>query len=83
MLAYVRMFVWRRKTDTNNAKAPSHMRAHICNVQNKRLLCFVTGLLAVRLMKQTSRIIELERTTVVVEAPKGRKPKEVEANEFE
>ena len=42
--------------------ARPHMRAHICNVQNKHFLYFVTSLLAVQFMKQTSRIIELGRT---------------------
>ena len=67
-------------------KARSHLRAHICNVQKKHFLCFVTSLLAVWLMKQTSRIIGSSKSkglTVVVETPKGRKPSEVEANEFE
>ena len=67
-------------------KARSHLRAHICNVQKKHFLCFVTSLLAVRLMKQTSRIIGSSNSkglTIVVEATKGRKPREVEANEFE
>ena len=67
-------------------KARSHLRAHICNVQKKPFLCFVTSLFAVRLMKQTSRIIGSSNSkglTIVLEAPKGRKPSEVEANEFE
>ena len=67
-------------------KARSYLRAHICNVQKKHFVCFVTSLLAVRLIKQTSRIIGSSNSkglTVVVEAPKGRKPSEVEANEFE
>ena len=67
-------------------KARSDLRAHICNVQKKHFLCFVTSLLAVRFMKQTSRIIGSSNSkglTIVVEATKGRKPRGVEANEFE
>ena len=44
-------------------KARSYMLAHVCNVQNKFVLLFVTSLSAVRMMKQTSRIVELERTS--------------------
>ena len=67
-------------------KARSHLLAHISNVQNKHFLCFVRSLLAVRLMKQTSSFPGSSNSkglTIVVEAPKGRKPSEVEANEFE
>ena len=66
-------------------KARYDLRAHISNVQNKHFLCFVRSLL-VRLMKQTSSLPGSSNSkglTIVVEAPKGRKPSEVEANEFE
>ena len=64
-------------------KARSCMCALVCNVQNKRLHCFVTSLLALRVMKQTSRIFELKRTHYRCGSTKDKKPSAVEANAFE
>ena len=58
-------------------------KRHGLRSAKKHFLCFATSLLAAQFMKQTSRIIDSRGLTIVVEAPNGRKPSEVEVNEFE
>ena len=83
MLAYVQVYLWRRKADTNDAEGTvSFACAHLQrSEQTFSLFCNKSACSSVdeaNFQDHRSRGL-----AIAVEAPNGRKPSEVEANEFE